>query len=508
VSEAFGLGRLSGRQLALLWLILSAGLLLRLIALDWGLPPSGPERAAAGLRSSYAIDEAKILEALSQTDPAALDLDPGLYHWGTLHLNLTLGALETANAAGFFGEPWREAWRGMHSGGFERVYVTGRLLSVAVDMLSVVLAALIALRLAGVETALWTAALVALSPGHVLQSGQIRVDVTATACLLAVCLGVLANWGPFRLGLIAGLATAAKYSMFPLALAALAVEAAYRGWAPRRLALIAGGAAAGFLLGEPWLLTNGAEVVRQVGGLIALSRETPPEVQLSVPVLLGESLAGFARFSTGWPAALLGAWGLALLWRRGGLEGRLLPVVFTAGLLALIPQNWPLLRYSLPLTAICAVGAGVAIVSGRKWGGLLGAGAAFVAASACFSIVSYRIAPHTANMALRMLERAAKPGETVSRIMPELPPLSPAAYPAGPNPLMEDLAAAPPDWVVLTDFPVIDYPEANQQVLEKIYERTAVFQRHARSSWATLGEGGAPQDWKYTRPEVTIYRKR
>ena len=508
MSEALGLGRLSGRQLTLLWLILSAGLLLRLIALDWGLPPSGHERAAAGLRSSYAIDEAKVLEALSHTDPAALDFDPGLYHWGTLHLHLTLAALETANAAGFFGEPWREAWRGMHPGGFERVYVTGRLVSVAIDMLSVVLAAMIALRLGGVETALWTAALVALSPGHVLQSGQIRVDVTATAGLLLLCLGVLANWGPFRLGLIAGLATAAKYSISPLALAALGVEAGYRGRAPRRVALLVGGAVAGFLLGEPWLLTNGAEVIRQVAGLIALSRETPAEVQLSIPVLLGESLVGFARFSSGWPAALLGAWGLGLLWRRGGLEGRLLPVVFLAGLLALIPQNWPLLRYVLPLTPLCAVGAGVAIVSARRWGSLVGAGAAFVAASACFSVVSYRIAPHTANMALRMIERAAKPGETVSRIMPELPPLDPAAYPAGPNPLMEDLAAAPPDWVVLTDLPVIGYPEANQELLDRRYERTAVFQRHARTSWATFGERGAPQDWKYTRPEMTIYRRR
>jgi hypothetical protein len=506
--EGFGLGRFSGRQLGILWLVLSAGLLLRILALDWGLPPSGPERVAAGLRSSYAMDEDNILEALARTDPARLDFDPHLYHWGTLHLNLTLATLEIADAAGVFGEPWREAWRGMHPGAFERIYVVGRLLSVAIDLLSALLAALIALRLASVQAALWAAALVALAPGQILASGQIRVDVSATACLLGLILVVLSDSGPFRIGLLAGLAVAAKYSMAPLALAALAVDAAYRGWAPHRLSRVAAGAAAGFLVGEPWLLTSGGEVVRQVGRLVALSRQIPAEILPSIPALLGQSLLDFARFSAGVPTAMLAVAGLILLWRRGGVEGRLPPAVFAAGVLALIPQHWPLLRYVLPLTPLAAIAAAIAIVRLQSWGNPLGAAALFVAGSAGFSVVSYRLAPHPANLALQVIERAAEPGQTVSRIMPEIPPLDPAVYPEGPNPLDGDLAADPPDWVVLSDLPLIAYPESTETLLRTQYDRTAVFRGRSAYTWATLGERGAPHDWKYSHPEMTIYRKR
>ncbi len=506
--ESFGLGRLPVRRLAVLWAILTVGLALRLFALDWGLPPPSPERAASGLRSSYAMDEDNILEALAGTNPAALDFDPKLYHWGTLHLQLVLAALEIAEASGAFDEPWREGWRDMHPGTFQRVYVTGRLVSVAVDLAAVVLAALIAMRLAGAEGALWTAALVALSPGHLTQAAQIRVDVAATACVLLLCLVILARRRPLVIGLCAGLAVAAKYSMAPLALAALAVECSERGWAPRRLAVLAAGGALGFLLGEPWLATNTREVVAQVGRLIVLSREIPPEMQLSFLTLIGRSLANIARFSVGLPAAALAVAGLAILWRRGGLEGRLLPVVFVAGLLALIPQHWPLMRYCLPLAPVAAVAASTAIVASGRWSSALGAAAVFIAASAGFAVVDYRLAPHPANLALQVIERAAKPGQSVSRIMPELPPLDPDRYPEGPNPLTGELAADPPDWVVLSDLPLIDYPAANLRLLESEYERIAVFRNRSRSSWATLGERGAPHDWKYSHPTMAIYRKR
>ena len=506
--EPKGLGRFSGRQLAILWAILSVGLLLRMLALDWGLPPSGPERAAAGLHSSYAMDEDNILEALSKTDPAALDFDPHLYHWGTLHLHLTLGALEIAEAVGMFGEPWREAWRGMHPGSFERIYVVGRLVSVVVDLGSVLLATLIALRLAGTTPALWAAALAAFSPGHLTQAGQIRVDVTATALVLLLCLAILDRRGPLILGLVAGLAVSAKYSMAPLALAALAVDALHRGWAPRRRAYIAVGAVLGFLAGEPWLLTNGGEVVRQVGRLIALSRDVPPEMLPSVPALLGQSLLDMARFSVGIPTAVLALPGLAMLWRRGGVEGRLLPAVFAAGLLAIVPQHWPLMRYHLPLAPVAAIAAAVAIGAAGRWAKPLGAAAVFVAGTVSFAVVSYRLAPHPANLALQVLERAVKPGQTVSRIMPELPPLDSSRYPEGPNPLTENLRAGPPDWVVVSDLPIVGYPEDNQRFLRESYERTAVFRGRSAFSWATLGERGAPHDWKYSHPSMTIYRKR
>jgi hypothetical protein len=506
-------GSLSISQLAYLWGILAIGLLLRVAAIDWGLPPATPEGAASGIRSSYAFDEDNALDHLAQTDPSRLDVDPRLYHWGTLHLELVLGALEGAQAVGVFARPWRESFRQMIPGEFEKVYVAGRMVSVAADLVTVLLVFLLGAEAAGTRAGLWAAALVAFSAGHLLQASQIRVDVTATTlvtltALLAARTTQTArprNW--FVLGLAAGLAVSAKYSTV-LMVSALVGLVVWKNRQRRRVFTWAlAGIPVGFLLGEPFVLTNGVEVARQVGRLLSLSRQTPVELLIPKPLLLAQHFADLARFSLGIPAVLLAGYGLWVLRRRNASLFAIMASALLAGVIGLAPQNWPLMRYHLPLAPLCAVAAAAGIVQLPRWRGP-SAGALALAFTLCASIaqVRFMLYPHPANLALAVVHKAVPAGETVARIMPELPPLDPAQYPLGPNPLIDDLTSDPPRWVIVSDLPISDYPEANQRLLATRYEPVAVFRSRRVFAWATLGESGAPHDWKYTHPSMTVYR--
>ncbi|MEZ5365988.1 MAG: hypothetical protein R2748_27565 [Bryobacterales bacterium] len=335
--EPYGLGRFSGRQLALLWLLLSAGLLLRLLALDWGLPPTDLVRADAGLHDSYARGEGDFLEVLAQ---------PSSTRWATPQRALTLLALEAADIAGAFDGSWREAWQQMRPGAFERVYAMARLVTVALNLLAVYLIAMVALRLGGVDTALWAAALAALAPGLVLEAGQIRPETMVTACALLLWLAVL-DGAPRRIGMLAVLVATA--------LAGAWVDDAYSSQ-------------------ESFLQT----------------------------------LAALPRFWLGVPTALLAVAGAVLRWRRSSGAGRLFSALAVAAVVLL--GDW------LTVSALCLVAAAVAVTTAGRWGRPLGAAALFVAASASFSVVSYRIAPHPINMALLVVERVAKPGDHISRL--------------------------------------------------------------------------------------------
>ena len=109
---------------------------------------------------------------------------------------------------------------------------------------------------------------------------------------------------------------------------------------------------------------------------------------------------------------------------------------------------------------------------------------------------------------MSMLHKVARSGGEVARVMHELPPLPADLYPAGPNPLLDDLRPAASEWVVLTDLPVVAYPRTNLDFLAENYERVAVFRSRRVFGWATLGERYSPHDWKYTHPEVSLFRRR
>ena len=501
-----------------LWLlgILLAGLLLRVTGIGWGLPPATPETAASGFRGTYAFDEVRVLRGLARTDPANLDFDPKLYRWGTLHLELVLLALEGAEAVGIFEKPWRTAFGRMVPGEFEKVYVVARLVSVAADLATVLLTFLLAAMLGGRQAGLWAAALVALSPGHLLQAAQIRLDVTETTLVtLTIVLGLrlLASdrrrlWLGF--GIAAGLAIAAKYSSAPMVLGAAAVALwPHRfAWSRARWWLL--GVLAGFLAGEPFILTNFREVVDQMSKIVQASRQAIPEhYYISKPALLGQHLAALARFSLGIPAALLAGWGFWLLARRRSLAGWMVAVMFAAGLVTLLPQNWPLLRYQLPLVPLCAAAAAVALDSFRpRWRWIAGLLAVGVALAASANQLQFMLSPHPLNLALAEVPNKVPRGQTIARIMRDVPPLDESVYPMGPNPFVDDLSQTYPPWVLTADLLVGDYPHQNKKLFETRYEKVAVFRSPVLFPWATLGETGAPHDWRYTHPTTILHKLR
>jgi len=110
---------------------LAVALLLRLPGIAWGLPPITPQVRQSDLRSSYAFDEAGILSGVAKAEVKRFDFDPGEYHWGTLHSELVLLALDGAQAAGVFHTPWRAAYYNLVDGDFVKVYVVGRLVAVS-----------------------------------------------------------------------------------------------------------------------------------------------------------------------------------------------------------------------------------------------------------------------------------------------------------------------------------------------------------------------------------------
>jgi hypothetical protein len=225
------------------------------------------------------------------------------------------------------------------------------------------------------------------------------------------------------------------------------------------------------------------------------------------PKKLGENVIQFARYSTGLPAAVAGAWGLWKLRRVDAARGRLFLLGLAGGVLALIPQGGSLMRQHLPLLPLFAIGAGYALGTLRRatqWPlGVLILGSALAGSLAQ---IHFMLSPHPANLALAVVQKSAMARETISRVTEDIPPLGQNQYPRGPNPLKGKLAANPPDWVVVTDLPTVAIPEANRNFLKDRYETIAIFRPERIFAWATFGERGAPADWKYTHPTITLYR--
>src|SRR5437899_39817 len=126
----------SSSRLLVFVITLSTALLLRLLGIGWGLPPVTPQVRASGQRCSYAFDECRILSGVAKADLKSLNFDAHEYHWGLLHNDLVLLALDGAQALGLFGTPWRMAYYNMVDGDFQRVYVIGRLVAVTMALLT------------------------------------------------------------------------------------------------------------------------------------------------------------------------------------------------------------------------------------------------------------------------------------------------------------------------------------------------------------------------------------
>jgi hypothetical protein len=486
-------------------------LLLRLPGIAWGLPPSTPEVVASGFRGSYAFDEGPILDGLAQADVKHLDFDPHDYHWGTLHLELVLFALDGAQAAGFFDAPWRPAYYNLQEPDFTRVYVVGRLVAVATALLTIWLLFLFPETWAGAFAAM----LIAVSPSHLLQSDQVRVDVTMTALLVLTLLaGVRAQksgeaWHFFLLGIAAGLAMAGKYSAIAPVAAICLVALAARRFPERGVLAVGGGTLTGFLVGSPYLLIKPLSFLSAIHSYAFVHHPVPERFQVPVGKLLEMHAVNLMRFSMGLPAFLLALIGIVWMLRRHSPSDWMILAAVVSYVAILVPLRWPLIRYDLPLTMLFGLCAGVALQKlPRNWAYPVAVAALVMPLAGSIAQIVYMRSPAPANLALERILEVVPPGTTISRLGREEPPLDQKVYPMGPNFLTDDLSMDPPEWVLTMSLPDPPPLPSTVSLLRSRYDEIAHIENRRIFAWATLGEAHAPHDWKYTHPTFTLYRRR
>jgi len=332
--------------------------------------------------------------------------------------------------------------------------------------------------------------------------------------ILAAWLGVRAqkSGAPDRflwLGLAAGACVAAKYTaifmMVPLILIALWP----RHFAMRPIGALLLGAIAGFLVGEPYVLIHPHEIAHEVSTVLRTSQAIPDEFRISAVDLLKTHAVNSVRFLVGAPAALLSLAGIAIMLRRKA-EADWIPIAALLGAIAsLVPLLWPMLRYQIPLLPPLALAAAVALQRcPRRWRGLLAGAALLMPLAASVDQLRFMRSPHPANLMLPVILQRVPRGTPIARLMAELPPLDRKVYPMGLNPLLNDMTANPPGWILMTDLPDRKYPKTTTNLLAAQYDEVADFRDRFMFPWVTWGVSGAPHDWKYTHPRMALYRRR
>ncbi len=451
---------------------------LRVPGLGWGLPPTTPEVRASDFRASYSPDEDDVLTAVSFLDPGEGRWDVRRYHWGTLHFLLLYPWMRLCEHAGLVASPWREPYYRLTPGGFERVYELGRFFSLLMGAATVLLTFLLGREYAGEGAGVWAALWMAISPAHLLTSTQVRVDLTMTACVILTAWLALRG-SAFGAAVTAGLAVAAKHSAVlqvgPILLVAFP--------SPRLWLRVAAGFAAGLLAGEPWWLTHGGEIVRQL--------QAGMSAKAAAPWAVFGNISDLARFTTGAPVLALAAMGFRRM--RGK---RVIVAGLAAGMLIVALMQVRLLRLHVPVLPFLAVAAGAAMTRMRA---PVGIAAAVMPLTACLAQLDYMRSPQPATEILPAILGTVPAGSPIARLIAEMPPLDRRVYPMAENPLFR---RATSEWVLLTDLADGEYPP-----LDPEYRMVADKRLPRRFAWSTFGESGAPHDWKYTHASMTLWRR-
>ena len=483
-------------------LVLAA--MLRLPGIAWGLPPVTEQVRQSDLRSSYAFDEDDILSGAAKASVSRLDFDPYEYHWGTLHGELTLIALDTAQALGGFQTPWRLAYYNLLGSDFTRVYIAGRLVAVAMALLTVFLLFLF-------ES--WRGAfagfLIAVSPSHMLQSDQVRVDVTMTAMLTLMLLLATKSARWVFIGIAAGLSIAAKYSAIS-AVVAIALTALWRkGFTWQRVAQTIGGAALGFIAGSPYILVKAPAYYDEINRYLTANAHVPSNFLPSPVMLFLLHAANIARFSLGPIAFVLALIGLFWVLRRRYESDWLIVAAIAGYAVILLPLHWPLIRYDLPLTMMLGLCAGIALERlPERWRLPVAAAALVMPLLGCVAQIHYMRSPHPGNLMLQRILEVAPPGSPISRLFPEEPPLDRKVYPMGPDLFLGGVTRNPPPWILTSNLAEGQYSPAVLALIASSYDEVARVESRPFLAWATLGETRSPHDWKYTHCNLVLYRRR
>lgn len=347
------------------WLVLAAGIVLRVSYLGAGIP------YAVGL------DEPAIMTTVTRILKSG-DFNPHFFEYPTGYVYVQLGGAVVSFLVGAM----QHTWRAVEQVGPSDFYYGARLLSVAIAAGTIAIVHQAGLRW-GARAALAAAAVMAVLPMHVRESHFALTDTPLTfAAALTLLLTLRACERPSLRALVfagaaAGLAAGVKYNgLMAVSMPLAAVAALERGRHPDRaaaaLAVIASCVGA-FFLTTPYAILDLPAFLNGFGTQAAAFSRRPESAEPSWLVY-----AKHMQLAFGWPGILLclAGFGMAVHRVARGPERMrwALLLVFPAVYFYLI-NGWGFMfaRYAMPIVPFMALWAGVAMVAvvdrvaGRAW---------------------------------------------------------------------------------------------------------------------------------------------
>ena len=343
------------------WLVLAAGILLRVAHIGAGIP------------HAVGIDEPAIMTTVMRILKSG-DFNPHFFEYPSGYVYVQLGGAVVTFLVGAM----RHSWRAVEQVGPSDFYYGARLLSVAIAAATIAVVHQAGLRW-GARTALAAAALLAVMPMHVRESHFALTDTPLTfAAALTLLLSLRATERPslkaFLLaGAAAGLAAGIKYNgLVAVAMPVAALFALGRGHRPSRPAaalVVAASCVGAFFVTTPYAILDLPAFLNGFGTQAAAFSPRSSSAEPSWIVY-----AKHMQLAFGWPGFLLGLVGLGVaIYRAARGPDRLrwaLLLVFPAVYFYLI-NGWGFMfaRYAMPLVPFMVIWTGAAIIAtvDRVW---------------------------------------------------------------------------------------------------------------------------------------------
>jgi uncharacterized membrane protein YhaH (DUF805 family) len=519
MSQMAGLKATSAR--ALLLMVIAAGIVLRLIGLEWGIPLALPPEATP-YRNSFHFDEDNYLWGLTRIDSKRWNFDVQDLNWGTLQFYFIGAAIQVAESSGYLTRPWKEAFLAWDPFNFPRIYHVGRLVSALSGILSLLIIFLVGKRLRDAETGVLACAFLAVTPLHVLNSHYLTSDITMVVLSLTAFYFFLVSLdrNDFKAHLFSslflGLAIAAKYNaayLLPLWFARDLIERKF-AW---KLKLWGYGAiVAGFALGEPYAFLRPREFAGVIYHAYLVASPEISRFLIPWPHLLLAQGKALLNYGVQWPPALLAVIGLVIsvarptrktLWFAAA-------VLLAAGSVA--GTMWPMLRYTLPLVPLIALAAALALTAARireSWRPWIYVLALCIPLLSSWMQTMILVREHPARSAARWVASNIPDGSRIGQIWAEIPPLDRRRYDVhqlhgifGHD--AEDSQDRDRQFLILDNLPLQPFSPSFAERLAREYDPVAEFRSDPRIGRWTFPEVDAPHDWKYTHPVVRIYRRK
>jgi YVTN family beta-propeller protein len=530
----------------LLGTIFFFALTLRLIGLSWGIPDYDAEtaRAVPSMRVSFHMDEDNFLWNLTRVRPEALDFYVPDLHWGTLQFYFVELTLLAAEHIGWVSKPWRESFLGFHPEEYRRLFAAGRLVSAILGSCSILLVYAIARRLGNERSGIWAALSLSILPLHVVNSHYLTSDISMVFFLLLAFFGLLRTWD--RTGAIAhlwtgiafGLAIAAKYNAVFFLPVILLSQILQKGQSWSKKSWLYAGTAAGFLIGEPYVLVYRKEFWETLNRTYLTTVGLPPGAVPSWFELSVLQLKNMLVFGMGIPLGLCALLAGFLFFKNrrsisgysGGISGAsseppywaLIGASLLSFFVSVLCIRQPMIRYTLPMITVAVIPLGYFFykIAHKPSGKLLVGGVVLLTGLQTFLQTRILSEEHTVNEAFHWIGRHVPPGASLAKGWPELPVLNPEKYRitnfytgsrmADLRQFFHDENGAPfyPDYVLVDNLATFEIPDEFVQELKQNYHLVAEFKRPPQLWKIHLPEWNAPHDWKYSHPEIRIYRRR